>query len=53
MGLSFDVFKAQVIPYLTPDHQEIYGTPEAWDRMPRYRRSRFRQALTWPKPDAG
>jgi predicted nucleotidyltransferase component of viral defense system len=33
LGLSFDVFKAQVMPYLTPDDQEIYGTPEAWDRI--------------------
>jgi hypothetical protein len=33
MSLSFDVFKAQVSPYLTPEHQEIYGTPEAWDRI--------------------
>ena len=33
MSLSFDVFKAQVSPYLTPEHQEIYGTPDAWDRI--------------------
>ena len=26
MGLSVGVFKAQVIPYLAPEHQEIYGT---------------------------
>ena len=23
----------QVSPYLTPEHQEIYGTPDAWDRI--------------------
>ena len=33
VGLSFDVFKAQVVPYLVPEHQEIYGTPEAWARI--------------------
>lgn len=33
MGLSFDVFKAQVTPYLAPEHQEIYGTREAWARI--------------------
>jgi len=33
MGLPFDVFKAQVVPYLAPEHQEIYGTPEAWAQI--------------------
>lgn len=33
MGISFDVFKAQVIPYLAPEHQEVYGTAEAWARI--------------------
>lgn len=33
MGLAFSAFKAQVVPYLEPDHQEIYGTPEAWERI--------------------
>lgn len=33
MGLTFDVYKAQVVPYLTPDHQQLYGTPQAWERI--------------------
>lgn len=33
MGLSFDVFKSQVVPYLAPEHQEAYGTPDAWARI--------------------
>lgn len=30
---SFAVFRSQVVPFLTDEHQEIFGTPEAWDRM--------------------
>ena len=33
MSLSFDVFKAQVVPYLAPEHQEAYATPDAWARI--------------------
>ena len=33
MSLSYGVFKAQVVPFLAPDHQGIYGTAEAWDRI--------------------
>ena len=33
MDLPFDVFMSQVVPYLAPEHQEIYGTPETWDRI--------------------
>jgi predicted nucleotidyltransferase component of viral defense system len=33
MALPFDVYKAQVVPYLPPDHQAIYGTRNAWDRI--------------------
>ena len=33
MGLPFDVFRSQVVPYLAPEHQEIYGSPDTWDRM--------------------
>lgn len=33
LGTPFEVFQAQVVPFLTPEHQEIFGTPEAWDRM--------------------
>lgn len=29
----FAVYKSQVVPFLTPEHQEIFGTSEAWDRM--------------------
>jgi predicted nucleotidyltransferase component of viral defense system len=32
-ALSFDVFKAQIVPYLTAADQELYGTPDAWARM--------------------
>jgi hypothetical protein len=31
--LSFDVFKGQVLPYLAPEDQEVYGTPDSWARM--------------------
>jgi hypothetical protein len=30
MGLSFDVFRAQVVPFLEAEHQAIYGTREVW-----------------------
>ena len=33
VGLSFDVFKAQVVPYLAREHQDIYGTSETWARI--------------------
>lgn len=33
MGLPFDVYKSQVVPFLAPDHQDLYGTPEAWERI--------------------
>jgi predicted nucleotidyltransferase component of viral defense system len=29
----FADFKSQVVPFLTPEYQEIFGTSEAWDRM--------------------
>jgi predicted nucleotidyltransferase component of viral defense system len=32
-SLGYDVFKAQVVPYLPEDDQRIYGTRDAWDRM--------------------
>jgi predicted nucleotidyltransferase component of viral defense system len=31
--LPFEAFKAQVVPFLAPEHQDIYGTPESWQRM--------------------
>jgi len=33
MGLPFDMYRSQVVPYLAPEHQELYGTPETWERM--------------------
>jgi hypothetical protein len=33
LGITFAVFESQVVPFLAPDHQEIYGTPEAWERI--------------------
>jgi len=33
LDTPFDIFRSQVVPFLTPEHQEIFGTPEAWDRM--------------------
>lgn len=32
-SLSFGAFRAQVVPFLTPEDQEVYGTPDSWDRM--------------------
>lgn len=29
----FAVFRSQVVPFLTIEHQDIFGTSEAWDRM--------------------
>ena len=33
MSLGYDVFKAQVVPYLSDEDQATYGTRDAWDRM--------------------
>jgi Nucleotidyl transferase AbiEii toxin, Type IV TA system len=33
MSVGFDVFRSQVVPYLSEDDQEMYGTRDAWDRM--------------------
>ena len=30
LSLPFEAFKAQVVPFLARDHQELYETPEAW-----------------------
>jgi predicted nucleotidyltransferase component of viral defense system len=32
-ALEYDVFKAQVVPYLSDEDQATYGTRDAWDRM--------------------
>jgi predicted nucleotidyltransferase component of viral defense system len=33
LSLPFDVFRSQVVPYLAPVHQEIYGTRDSWTRI--------------------
>jgi predicted nucleotidyltransferase component of viral defense system len=33
LDLEYDVFRAQVVPYLSEEDQAVYGTREAWDRM--------------------
>lgn len=33
LDLRFEAFKAQVVPYLDAEYQELYGTRDAWDRM--------------------
>jgi len=33
VALEYDVFKAQVVPYLSDEDQAMYGTQDAWDRM--------------------
>jgi hypothetical protein len=33
MGLPFDAYRSQVVPYLEPDHQETYGTADTWERI--------------------
>lgn len=30
LALPFEAFRAQVVPFLAPEHQEVYGTPESW-----------------------
>ncbi len=31
--LPFEAFKAQVVSFLAPEHQDVFGTPESWQRM--------------------
>jgi hypothetical protein len=31
--MPFAAFRAQVVPFLGPDDQELHGTPESWDRL--------------------
>ncbi len=35
-SLPFDVFKAQVVPFLEPEQQKVYGTPETWASIGRH-----------------
>jgi hypothetical protein len=31
--LPFDAFKAQVVSFLAPEHQDIFGSAASWQRM--------------------
>jgi predicted nucleotidyltransferase component of viral defense system len=33
LALPFDVYRSQVVPYLAPEHQGLYGSADTWDRM--------------------
>jgi hypothetical protein len=33
LSLGYDVFKSQVVPYLSDEDRVTYGTRDAWDRM--------------------
>lgn len=33
LGLGYEVFKGQVVPFLSEEDQAMYGTRDAWDRM--------------------
>jgi predicted nucleotidyltransferase component of viral defense system len=33
LGLPFDAYQSQVVPYLEPAHQEMHGRPDAWERI--------------------
>jgi predicted nucleotidyltransferase component of viral defense system len=33
MGIPYDVYRSHVVPFLAPEHQEQFGTRDAWDRM--------------------
>ncbi len=33
MSISFDIFKSQVLAFLSPDYQAQYATPQAWDDL--------------------
>jgi predicted nucleotidyltransferase component of viral defense system len=33
VSLGYDVFRSQVVPYLSEEEQAIHGTRDAWDRM--------------------
>jgi len=33
VSLPFEVFRAQVVPFLAPEDQDVYGTRDSWDRM--------------------
>lgn len=33
MDMPYSSFKAQVVPFLEAEHQDLFGTPEAWERL--------------------
>jgi hypothetical protein len=33
MDMPYAAFKSQVVTFLAPEHQELHGTPEAWQRI--------------------
>jgi len=33
MAMPYEAFMSQVVAYLDSDHHELYGTPEAWQRI--------------------
>jgi len=33
LGIGYDEFRSQVVPFLSPGHQEVFGTRDAWERM--------------------
>ncbi len=33
LSIPFAVYKAQVLPYLLPEQQELFGSPDAWARI--------------------
>ncbi len=33
VSLGYDAFKAQIVPYLSSEDQDVHGTRDAWDRM--------------------
>jgi hypothetical protein len=33
LTIPFSVYKAQVLPYLSAENQELFGTPQAWARI--------------------
>ncbi len=33
MDMPYEAFKAQVVSFLAADHQDLYGTPEAWQQI--------------------
>jgi predicted nucleotidyltransferase component of viral defense system len=33
LSMGYDMFKAQVVPYLSDEDQSVYGTRDTWDRM--------------------